>query len=322
MEHLNLDDSIKKSKNILIISHVNPDGDALGSMLAFRDLIYKNYKKKPEMMVVSKIPKMYEFLAGVRDIKHISEFDNSMIYDMVVLVDVAALDRIFEGKVFYEKARIKVAIDHHKTNNYDANIKFVEGSASSTGEVLFKIAENHGWNIDENIAEALYTAILTDTGGFRFDNTSALALKIASKLVKAGANPKKVYKNCYESKSKNLVKFQAYCINKAEFLSDDRIAYIVVYKKDLEKFLGNDDFTEGLVEILRSIDTTEVAFILKELDNKMFKVSMRSKNIDVAEICSAFNGGGHKFASGCVLKHTAEDSVKKLLEQLKNQGLE
>ena len=322
MEHLNLDNSIKISKNILIISHVNPDGDTLGSMLALRDLIYNKYKKKPEMMVISKVPKMYEYLKGVKDVKHVSEFDNSRVYDMVILVDVAALDRIFDAQVFYEKAIIKVSIDHHKTSNYDAKIRYVEGDASSTGEVLFKIAENHGWQMDENIAEAIYTAILTDTGGFRFDNTSALALKIASKLVKLGAKPQKIYKHCYEMKSKNVVMFQAHCVNKAEFRAKDKIAYITVYKKDVEKFGGGEDFTEGLVEKLRAIDTTEIAFILKEIDNKMFKVSMRSKTLDVAEVCSEFNGGGHKFAAGCVLKGSASSCVKKLLEQIKKQGLE
>lgn len=319
MEYLNLNDSIKSSKNILIISHVNPDGDTLGSMLALRDLIYRQYKKKPEMMYISKIPKMYEFLSGLKDAKHISKYDNSMIYDMVILVDVAALDRIFDAKIFYEKAKVKVAIDHHKTNNYDADIKFVKGEASSTGEVLYEIAQNNNWLIDEKIAESLYTAILTDTGGFRFDNTSALTLKVVSKLVEAGAKPQLIYKNCYELKSKNFVMFQAYCLNKAEFLENDKIAYTIVYKKDFEKFTSEDDLTEGLVEKLRSIDSTEVAFLLKEIDNKMFKVSMRSKNIDVAEITSVFNGGGHKFAAGCVLKYSAEDCVKKLLSEIKKQ---
>lgn len=107
--------------------------------------------------------------------------------------------------------------------------------------------------------------------------------------------------------------FQAYCISKAEFAENDKIAYTVVYKKDLEKFGGGEDFTEGLVEVLRAIETTEVAFILKELDNKMFKVSMRSKNIDVADVCSAFNGGGHKFAAGCVIKIAQMKRLKSLL---------
>jgi len=321
MEHLNLDDSIKISKNILIISHLNPDGDTLGSMVALRDLIYNQYKKKSEMMIMSKIPKMYEFLEGLKDAKHISQYDKSMVYDMVILVDIAALDRICDAQIFYEKAKIKVSIDHHKTNNYDANIRFVKSEASSTGEVLYEIAQNHGWKFDEKIAEALYAAILTDTGGFRFDNTSALTLKIASKLVSLGAKPQWIYKNCYEMKSKNFVMFQAYCLNKAEFAENDKIAYITVYKKDIEKFASENDLTEGLVEKLRSMDSTEVAFLLKEIDNKMFKVSMRSKNIDVSEVTSAFNGGGHKFAAGCVLKYSADDCIKKLLNEIRKQDL-
>lgn len=322
MENLNLDDSIKTSKNILIISHVNPDGDTLGSMLALRDIIYKNYKKKPEMMVISKIPKMYEFMDGLKEAKHLSQFDNSMIYDLVILTDVAALDRIFDAQIFYEKAKIKIAIDHHKTNKYDADIRVVEEEASSTGEVIFKLAENHGWKIDEKIAEALYTAILTDTGGFRHDNTSALALEFASKLVSAGAKPQWIYKNCYEMKSKNFVMFQAYCLNKAQFAENSKIAYITVYNKDIEKFSGEDDLTEGLVERLRTIDSTEVAFLLKEIENKMFKVSMRSKRIDVAEVTSVFNGGGHKFAAGCVIRGSAEDCINKLIAEIKKQGLQ
>jgi len=321
MENLNLDYSIKTSKNILIISHVNPDGDTLGSMLALRDLIYLNYKKKPEMMVISKIPKMYEFLHGLKDSKHLSQFDNSMVYDLVILVDVAALDRIFDAQIFFEKAKIKAVIDHHKTNDYSADIRFVEGEASSTGEVLYKIAKDNDWKFDEKISEALYAAILTDTGGFRFDNTQASTLQIASELVKYGAKPQWIYKNCYEMKSKNFVMFQAYCLNKAQFEQNDKIAYIVVYKKDIEKFASEDDLTEGLVEKLRMMDSTEVAFLLKEIDNKSFKVSMRSKNIDVAEVCSIFNGGGHKFAAGCVIKGSVEEGVKKLLAEIKKQGL-
>ena len=321
MEQLELNDSIKQSKNILIISHVNPDGDTLGSMLALRDYIYLNYKKKPEMMVISKIPKMYEFLSGLKDVKHLNEFDKSMVYDLVILTDVAALDRIFEAQIFYEKAKIKAVIDHHKTNNYQADVRFVKPDASSTGEVLYEIAKNLNWKSDEKISEALYTAILTDTGGFRFDNTSSNTLKIASELVAMGAKPQYIYKNCYELKSKTFVMFQAHCLHKAVFESDDKIAYIVVYKKDFEKFSTEDDLTEGLVEKLRMIDSTEVAFLLKEIDSKMFKVSMRSKNIDAAEVCAAFDGGGHKFAAGCVMKCSADDSVKKIISEIKKQGL-
>lgn len=321
MEPTNLNDIIKASKNILIISHVNPDGDTLGSMLALRDLIYNTFKKKAEMMSISKIPKMYEFLKGVNEVKHLSKFDNSMVYDLVITVDVAALDRIFDAQIFYDKAKFTVAIDHHKTNDYKADMRFVFGDVSSTGEVLFNIAQENDWKFDENIAEALYTAILTDTGGFRFDNTKAETLEVASKLVALGAKPLWIYKNCYEMKSKDFVMFQAHCVNKAEFAKNDKVAYIVIYKKDFEKFGNGEDFTEGLVEKLRTIDSTEVAFLLKEIDTNMFKVSLRSKTLDVAEVCSTFNGGGHKFAAGCVIKGSANDCVRKILAEIEKQGL-
>ena len=321
MEQLNLDNSIKQSKNILIISHINPDGDTLGSMLALRDYIYLNYKKKPEMMVISKIPKMYEFLYGLKETKNLKDFDKSRIYDLVILVDVAALDRIADAQIFFEKATIKAVIDHHKTNSYPADIRVVNAQASSTGEVLYNIAQDLNWKNNEQIAEALYTAILTDTGGFRFDNTSAQTLKIASDLVELGAKPQFIYKNCYEMKSKTFIMFQAYCLNKAKFEENDKIAYIVVYKKDFEKFPNEQDLTEGLVEKLRMIDSTEVAFMLKEIDNNMFKVSMRSKTLDVAEVCSEFSGGGHKFAAGCVMRFSADESVKKLINEIKKQDI-
>ena len=107
--------------------------------------------------------------------------------------------------------------------------------------------------------------------------------------------------------------FQSDIISKAKFCSDDKIAYAVVYKKDLEKYKSTEDFTEGLVEKLRAIDTVEVAFLVKEIDSKSCKISMRSKNIDVAEICASFSGGGHTFAAGCVVKAPVSSAVKKII---------
>src|SRR5574344_167478 len=110
MAWLKLNDSIKTAKNILIISHINPDGDTLGSMCAMRDIIYENYKKHVDMMVISKIPKNYEFIHNVLEAKHVSQYDKSRVYDMVILVDIAALDRIGEAQILYEKALLKVTI--------------------------------------------------------------------------------------------------------------------------------------------------------------------------------------------------------------------
>ena len=260
----NLDDIIKSSKKILLLSHVNPDGDTLGSMLAMYSMIQKRFKKKADMSVVSNIPFNYKFLPNV-DLAQ-RYFDQSLVYDVVITLDVAAIDRVRDAKIFFDKAKCTVNIDHHKTNPKFGDYNLIEPNASSCGEVLFNYFKKNNWEFTEDASVCLYTAIMTDTGNFRFENTTPNALRAAADLVELGVNPNKLYKLCYESKTKNLVMFQNYCVNKAEFLNDNKIVYTTVYKKDLEKYSAGDDYTDGIAETLRAIDSTEVSFVVKEVD--------------------------------------------------------
>lgn len=317
MDYSKLNDIIKSSKNILIISHVNPDGDTLGSMCGVYSAILENYKKKCDMMAVSKVPEVYSYMPNLSKVRNIEEFDKSREYDLVINVDVAAIDRICDGKTLFDKAKFTVNIDHHKTNIAYGNLNFINPEASSTGEVLFGCLEKMGWKINLDTAVCLYTALLTDTGSFRFDNTKPSTFETAGKLVEIGVNPSDIYKKVYESDSKTLVMFQAHCVSKAKFLDDDKIAYTTVYKKDMELFSAGDDCMEGLTEKLRSIVTTRVAFVAKEMKSGGTKISMRSKFADVAQICEVFNGGGHKYAAGCTIKAPVEEAVKKVLSEIR-----
>jgi len=310
---------VKSSKNILIISHVNPDGDTLGTMCALYSSIFKQYKKKAEMLILSKLPKVYEFIPNVQEAKHLDQLDKSREYDLVITVDVASLDRLIDAQILFERAKYTINIDHHKTNSCFGNLTIVEPKASSAGEVAYKIFKKLNWEIDLEIATCIYTAIMTDTGGFRFENTDVDVFKIAAELTEIGINPKELYRKCYESKTKSMVMFQSYCVNKAVFLYNDKIVYTVIYKKDMEKFHAGEDYTDGIAEILRAITTTDVSFVVKEVDSKICKISMRSKNIDIAEVCSKFGGGGHRFASGCTIKTSCEDAVKKLLAEIEKE---
>lgn len=321
MDYSKLNDIIKSSKNILIISHVNPDGDTLGSMCGLYCAILDNFKKKCDMVAISKIPDMYSYLPHLSEVKNVDDLDKSREYDLVINVDVAALDRACDAKILFEKAKFTVNIDHHKTNIAYGNLNFINPDASSTGEVLFDCFENMNWKVNLDCAICLYTAILTDTGSFRFDNTKPSTFEVASKLVEIGVQPSDIYKKVYESDSKTLVMFQAHCISKAKFLEDDKIAYTLVYKKDMEKFSAGDDCMEGLTEKLRAIVTTRIAFVAKEMKSGGTKISMRSKFADVAEICSVFGGGGHKFAAGCTIKAPVEDAAKKVLEEIKKREI-
>ena len=312
MKHNQLKELIKNSKKILLLAHINPDGDALGSLSALYTAIYDNFKKKSDIIITGHFPSSYKFLPNLTDAK--KEFEPSLVYDLVITVDVASEDRLADSKILFDKAKTKVNIDHHKTNTGFGNLNFIEPNASSAGEVLLGIFNELELNISLDCATALYVAILTDTGGFKYENTSSNVFKSAAQLVEIGINPNKLYKACYESKTKDFVMFQNYCINKSEFLYDNKVAYSTVYKKDLEKFNAQDDFTEGLVETLREIVTTDISFLAKEIDNKTTKMSMRSKKTDVAKICLAFGGGGHTHAAGCTIKSNMDNAIKKLLK--------
>lgn len=317
-----LDINIKNSKNILLVSHINPDGDTLGAMCALNHLIKDNYKKQAQMILVSKLPAVYEFLPGIQDAIHIEQANLSREYDLVINLDVASIDRCSDAKILFDKAKQTINIDHHETNNSYANINIIDSKASATGEVLYEIAQKLNWDISKECAICLYTAILTDTGGFKFSNTSPKTLEYCAQLLKIGIDSSDIYRKCYESQSKDMVLFQSYCVNKAKFLKDNKIAYTIVYKKDLEKFNCNgEDYTDGLTEKLRAIKTTEIAFVVKELNATTSKVSMRSKNIDITKICSAFGGGGHKLAAGAVVKANAEDTVELILKEIEKQDL-
>lgn len=311
----NLDNIIKSSKKILLLSHVNPDGDTLGSMCAMYSMIYDRFKIKADMNVVSNIPFNYKFIPNVNLAQRY--FDPSLVYDLVITLDVAAIDRVRDSKILFDKAKCTINIDHHKTNPGFGDFQIIEPEASSCGEVLFNYFKKNNWVVTKDAATCLYTAIMTDTGNFRFENTTSSVFAAVSELVEYGANPHEIYKYCYETKTKNFVMFQNYCVNKAVFLDDNKIAYTTVYKKDLEKFSAGDDYTDGIAETLRAIDSTEVSFVVKEVESKLTKVSMRSKHVDVAEICAKFGGGGHTYAAGCTIKAAVEDSINKLSKEIR-----
>lgn len=317
MSNINIDDTIKSASKILITSHINPDGDTLGSMCALYNGIKENFKKQADMFIASKVPYTYRDLPFVNLSKR--EFDKSLVYDVVISVDVAAKDRMGEAVELFDKARCRINIDHHKTNHGYGDINIIDSAASSAGMILFKYFREHNWNISKDTAECLYISILTDTGGFKYENTTAETLKIAGELITLGVNPNKIYKSIYETKTKDNVMFQAGAVSRAKFCNNDKIAYITIYKKDLEGYQSTEDFTEGLVEKLRTIDSVDAAFLVKEIDSKNSKVSMRSKELDVAEICAQFGGGGHTYAAGCVIKSSVNTSVKKILNLIKER---
>lgn len=307
---------IENSKKILIVSHVNPDGDTLGTMCALK--LYIGNKADTLVQTSSDvgIPDTYKFLPEINLSKNLDNVQD--IYDLVIAVDVASIDRIVQkARCIFDNAKMTINIDHHKTNNGYGKLNFVDGTSSSAGEVLFNIFKAKNIHVTKEMAESLYVSILTDTGGFRYENTKPETLEIAAQLIKAGADNADLAKKCYNNKPKNMILFQSAIVSKTEFFFNDTVAVTTIEDVDIKKFNGTNEYTEGIAETLRTIKTVEVSAVLKESGNNSVKVSLRSDNIDVCEIVKKFNGGGHIHAAGCTIKKPLKTARELLICEIK-----
>ena len=311
-EILNL---INDSLNVLIITHVNPDGDTLGCASALKSFI----GDKADILIQIKdnfnFPTTYNFLPHINTSKNLSNLEDK--YDLIIAVDIASFDRIIDNaKNIFSKAQNTISIDHHKTNKGYAKLNYIKGGISSTGEVLYDLFKALDIEITKDIAIGLYAAILTDTGCFKYESTTAHTFKIANELAQCGINTSEIADLCYTNKPKNLILFQSELISNAKFCLNDKIAYTLITKEILEKYRAKDEYTEGICETLRSIAGVEAAFVLKEMENDT-KVSIRTKEIDATKIAQKFNGGGHKRAAGCTIKSKINQALEKLLQEAK-----
>lgn len=311
--------AIAKAKNILILSHVNPDGDTISASLALTLFIEKYFNINAKLTYIGKIPDIYEFLPSVDKFINMNKIDKNQVFDLAIAVDVASKDRLNGAITLFDNAKNTINIDHHRTNNNYGKLNIVNPKACSAGQVIFDLIEELEYAIPEDIAICLYTSILTDTGGFKYENTSIRTLETAAKLVSLGVNPCILYRACYESKPQKMVQFQAFAISNATFLKGGKIAYTLITKDSMKQFDALDEYTDGISEVLRQINTVEASMVLKETNDNYTKVSLRSKNIDVSKIASNFNGGGHKFAAGCTIKKPIDVALNKLLDYLNEE---
>ena len=302
---------IQKAKKILIITHENPDGDAVGSSLGFMHGLKKLEKEVDVYLPV--VNKMYSFLPGFDCIKN--ELPEDAEYDLCVALDSSDLERLGEGRKWFEKIADTIVIDHHKTNSGYGKLNHIRGGISSTGEVLFDLFEKLDIEVTPEMATGLYAAILTDTGCFKYESTTEHTFEIASKIAKL-VNTSEIADLCYTNKPKNLILFQNYLISNAIFCLNDKIAYTLITQEIIDKYSAKDEYTEGICETLRSIAGVEIAFVLKETTNGV-KVSIRTKDIDATKITGKFNGGGHKRAAGCTIKEKINTAAQLLIQEAK-----
>ncbi len=317
--YIELRNLIEKADNIIVFSHVNPDGDTLGSNLAISLMIEQYFNKNVDSVYVGNLPALYSYLPQFDRFKNVIDIDSKKVYDLAIAVDVASKDRMVLGSVIYDKAKNNVNIDHHKTNIGYGKLNIIDGDAACVGSILYKIFKEWNLKITKDVARCLYTSLMTDTGGFKYENTTPETFILASDLVKLGVSPTQEYRACYETKPQSMVQFQAYVVSNTVFYNEGKIAFSKITRSDMSRFNATDEYTEGIVEVLRTVKTVEISAILKETKEGYTKVSLRSKRIDLTPIVIDFGGGGHSFAAGCTIKKPIAIAFDKLLRRVQSE---
>ncbi|WMM26578.1 bifunctional oligoribonuclease/PAP phosphatase NrnA [Tissierella sp. MB52-C2] len=307
-------DLIKNNKNIGIASHVNPDGDNLGSILALGNALEK-INKKVFMFKSDDIPTNFSFLPNI---DKIMDYDDTIELDLFIALDVSDENRLGKNKVFLEKIENIINIDHHISNTNFGSINIVDSNAAATGELVYKLISKMGIIIDKDIASCIYTSISSDTGSFMYDNTTSETHEIAAELIKLGIDKSNININLYQNRSIQKTKLFIKVLETLKFYHDNKVGIIQVTQDMLNNSNAKMEDTEGIISFIREIDSVEIAVLLKEIKEEDIKVSMRSKKyVDVAEICANFDGGGHIRAAGCTINQPINMAEKLILEQIK-----
>jgi phosphoesterase RecJ-like protein len=300
-------EAIENNNSFLLLSHIDPDGDAIGSLIAMQELLRRRGK---EAVAYDRdgVPEIYRFLEGSGEI--VSTLP-SRPFDAAIFLECPSARRAgAECGPLVESIPLWVNLDHHEDNANFGHINILAPGAAAVGEIIYDLYEALGEPMDSTIAEALYTAIMTDTGSFKYSNTTPRSHEISGRLIELGAVPDVVYREVYEklSPAAALLAARAH----STLTLEDAIACITITRAMLDEVGATAEDTHDIVAFGRPIRTVQVALLFRETENDI-KVSLRSKGgVDVNKIAVGFGGGGHLRAAGCNIKGTMEEVKEKV----------
>ncbi len=307
--------ALTKSDSVVIASHIDPDGDALGSSLALALLLRQMGK---EVFVYNRdlVPYSYKFLPGAELVTDILPKN----CDLLCLLDCSEMARAGECLSAWKGYRQSLCIDHHLTAEVNADINLIYSQACATGELVYELAVVLKPDFGIEIAVNLYTAILTDTGSFRYSNSTPSSFAIAGDLVARGVEPWEITQQVYESQPLERIKLIGRVLKTLQ-ISDSRLAAAVWVTEEMFAETGtNSEYTDGLVNYPRSIAGVEVAFMAREIGPDEYKFSFRSRGrVNVAELVVGFGGGGHHNAAGCRLKGPLLELIERFFSLVDEQ---
>ena len=318
-----LADIIKSNQSFLITTHVNPDADAIGSEIAFYRLL-NSLGKKSKIINHSSTPYNIKFIDTDNVIEKYDEsihkkyFDTS---DVLVALDFNRAERMVSmSNAFLVANKMKICIDHHQDPEEFVDFKFIEIDYAATGHILFDfIRRTKIINLNKDIAAPLYAAIMTDTGSFRFERTTAELHRLVAELLDTGIDPTDIYDQLYDESKLSKIKLLGKCLSSLELIAGNSIGYMILTQKDFNELSAMESDTENFVNFIISIEGVKLGLLFIELKNG-FKISFRSKGkIPANKLAGVFGGGGHLNAAGARFRDSVmRDMVPKILKEAEN----
>ncbi len=309
-------DDIKKAAELLaandefhILIHAYPDGDTIGSGFALCSAL-RSLGKKANVVCKHEIPSSYSYIT-----KHYipQEFEPKTF----VAVDVAALHLLGEGGEDYS-GKILLCIDHHGSNQQYAEYSLVDPSAAANCEIILRVIKELGVEIDKYIAECIYTGISTDTGCFKYSNTTPETHRIAADMMEFGIDEAEINRVMFDTKSRNRFEIERLIIDTMEFCYDGRVAIIAITNDMKQKTGACDGDLEGITSLPRQVEGVIVGVTLREKSDNIYKISIRTHApVDAAKLCEKFGGGGHMRAAGCAIVGTLDEVKSRIKEAIR-----
>lgn len=299
-------DILTNNDNYAILTHQYPDGDTLGSAFALcRILMEKG--KRAKVLINGELPKKFEYLA-----ENLPK-DN---FDIKTVISVDVADSKLLGELNKYKGNVLLAVDHHVAHKPFAKNIYVDSTAAATAEIIYQLGELLDSKFSAETADCIYTGLTTDTGCFRYNNTTARTHNIAAAMIEKGCRSGKINKEMFETVSRRRMALENYVLSNIQYYADGKIAVIYTTKEILDKYGVSEDELEGLSAIPRQIQGVMIGITLREKSDTAFKISLRTnEGIDAGKICSHFGGGGHKAAAGCAIDGTLEDVIEKISKE-------
>jgi phosphoesterase RecJ-like protein len=307
--------ALEPAQTVLVASHVRPDGDALGSTIAF-SLWLKSLGKEVTAWNEDGMLDKFRYLPAA-DLVGVPS-GSGRKFDAFVALDTSVKNRLGTVLDAIEMPETFINIDHHISNGRFGTINHIDSTSPATGQIVFEFLQAVGGTVTPEIAANLFAAISTDTGSFQYPNTTARTFRVAAELIEAGVNVGALSQAMYDSQPLRRLELLRHALNEAKFCCDGKVASFSLRHADVEKMGVLPEDNEGIIDHLRSVDTVVAAVFFEELEGGKVRVSSRSKDlrVDVCKVCGVYGGGGHALAAGARIAGTIEEVEEKFLKTL------